>query len=343
MRGPTRCQHASKNTCTLIARAQQDETLPIPVVFNLSTWAAFVEQHKQQATLADWLVAELDQRYSVRKKTAQEWVERNQVLPLLDGLDEVQQQHRASCVEAINAYRKQEGLAFNGLVVCSRISNYEAIKSQLRLRKAVTLQPLTEKQRDIYLEQAGTFIKETSKKVLRKLEEISRKDDDTEALKLAYSPLLLSIIAMACEEVTIEQLHQLQSSDAVLRHIFDAYTRKMLTLPNEYRIYHLQLQTSHLSQKSPYTFEQTTRWLSWLATRMVEHGQTVFSLEQMQPTWIQSRGARWLYRSIAVLIFGLIGGLFVGLFFGLFFGLLGGLIFGLIFGLFVGLFGGLSS
>ena len=72
---------------SLIERAQQDETLPIPVVFNLSTWAAFVEQQKQQATLADWLMEELHQRYSVPKKMAQAWVDHHKILPLLDGLD----------------------------------------------------------------------------------------------------------------------------------------------------------------------------------------------------------------------------------------------------------------
>ena len=67
----------------LIAQAQQDENLSIPVVFNLSSWA------QKCAPLVEWLVDELNTRYDVPRKVGQAWIEANQVLLLLDGLDEV--------------------------------------------------------------------------------------------------------------------------------------------------------------------------------------------------------------------------------------------------------------
>jgi predicted NACHT family NTPase len=67
----------------LLNRAEQDGTYPIPAVFNLSAWAA------RQLPLAQWLVAELNERSGVPKRVARRWVETEQIIPLLDGLDEV--------------------------------------------------------------------------------------------------------------------------------------------------------------------------------------------------------------------------------------------------------------
>ena len=87
----------------LIARAREDVTQPIPMVFNLASWT-------EKLTLADWLAQELNNLYSVPRKTAPDWVKGDKLLLLLDGLDEVRQESRAKCVEAINAFRKEHGL-----------------------------------------------------------------------------------------------------------------------------------------------------------------------------------------------------------------------------------------
>lgn len=63
----------------LLGRAASDETYPIPVVFNLSSWAVRRER------LSDWLVYELNQRSDVPRKLAKRRLESEQVLPLLDG------------------------------------------------------------------------------------------------------------------------------------------------------------------------------------------------------------------------------------------------------------------
>jgi predicted NACHT family NTPase len=88
----------------LLDRAEQNAAHPIPVVFPLSTWG------ESRHPLAEWLAEELNLRYDVPRKLARRWVNDDQVLPLLDGLDEVKCEHRAACVEAINAYRQEHGL-----------------------------------------------------------------------------------------------------------------------------------------------------------------------------------------------------------------------------------------
>lgn len=82
----------------LLDRAAQDPAHPIPVVFPLTTWA------QSRRPLARWLAEELSLRYDIPRKIAEVWVASNQILPLLDGLDEVKAEHRAACVETINAF-----------------------------------------------------------------------------------------------------------------------------------------------------------------------------------------------------------------------------------------------
>lgn len=127
-----------------IARAERDPTLPIPAVFNLSSWA--------NRPIVEWLIDELKVKYLIPKKIARPWVENDELFPLLDGLDEVALERREACVQAINQFRQQHLMP---LVVCSRIADYEALTSRLKLQGAVLLQPLTSSQIDAYLVRAG--------------------------------------------------------------------------------------------------------------------------------------------------------------------------------------------
>ena len=53
-----------------------------------------------------------------------------------------------------------------------------------------------------------------------------------------------------------------------------------------------------------YTKKQTISWLSWLAHRMIQHNQTVFLIEGIQPNWLTSRVQRWVHLLGFCLIFG---------------------------------------
>jgi hypothetical protein len=64
------------------------------------------------------------------KGVAQQWVNTEQILPLLDGLDEVGVEHRRACVEAINDFRRNNPSV--PIAVCSRIADYEALGTKLR-------------------------------------------------------------------------------------------------------------------------------------------------------------------------------------------------------------------
>jgi predicted NACHT family NTPase len=216
-------------------RAKQDERHLIPVVFHLSSWA------EHQVALADWLVDELNKRYDVPRQLAKTWIDSELVLPLLDGLDEVAADHREACVETMNAFVNEHGLL--PLVVCSRVVDYEALTVRLRLPSAVLIQALSRQQVQHYVEQAGA--------ALAGLRTVLQADENL--WELLNTPLMLSIVALAYEGYSADEIHAVGTVEAHRVHVFTAYTDAM---------FHRRAKTT------PYTREQTEHWLTWLARGM---------------------------------------------------------------------------
>ena len=184
-------------TRDLLDRAVQDESHLIPVIFHLSSWA------KQRLALADWLIDELNKRYDVPHKQAQTWVDAGLILPLLDGLDEVAADHRAACVETINAFRSNHhGLL--PMVVCSRAADYEALTVRLRLTSAVIIQALSRQQVQHYIKHAGASLAGVGT-VLR---------DDESLWELLSTPLMLSIAALAYKGYTVDEIQAVGTVEA---------------------------------------------------------------------------------------------------------------------------------
>jgi hypothetical protein len=63
------------------------------------------------------------------------------------------------------------------------------------------------------------------------------------------------------------------------------------------------------SFQSPFSREQSIRWLSWLARKMEDHAQSVFLIEQLQPSWLARPPDRRAY----VLASRFLGGIVLGL------------------------------
>ena len=57
-------------------------------------------------------------------------------------------------------------------------------------------------------------------------------------------------------------------------------------------------------------------WLTRLAWKMSQESQTIFLIEQIQPTWLQTRSQRVAYQIGLLIVSSLIGGLGGGLSFG---------------------------
>jgi len=265
----------------LIARAREDITQPIPMVFNLASWT-------EKLTLADWLAQELNNLYSVPRKTAPDWVKGNKLLLLLDGLDEVRQDNRAKCVEAINAFRKQNGLT--SLAVCSRSQDYADLKAKLAFEGAIEVQPLTQ-------EQIAEFFNHFGEKMAG-IKQAFKKD---KALReMAETPLFLSIMLMAYQDKQSVDILFLGDEKARRKHLFDTYIEHMF-------------ERSKRSKDEMYKKQDVLRWLSWLAQKMIEHYVNPYFLENTQPIWLNSRTEKSLYLVIHQFLTGLGYALLIGL------------------------------
>jgi eukaryotic-like serine/threonine-protein kinase len=248
----------------LLDRAEHDGNHPIPVVFNLSSWAI------KRQPLADWLVEDLYVKYQVPRKVGQEWVAQDQVLLLLDGLDEVAAMYRSACVEAINIYRQEHDLV--SVVICSRKAEYLAQSARMLLDNAVVVQPLTDQQIDEYLSAVGGQLEALHTAL------------QTELRELATTPLMLSVLILTYHEKLPANISITSSIEIQRRQVFDSYIQRML----KWR-----------GTTDTYAPEQTIRWLTWLAQQLLRHNQTTFYLEWIQPSWLSDTWLRWVYKCIA--------------------------------------------
>lgn len=324
----------------LIARAEVDADEPIPVLFNLSSWKKENDNvfdlfdpsswKKKNRTLADWMISELKLKHGVRKDIAKKLLEKRQLTPLLDGLDEVDSTLQEQCIKAINQF--QQDYRPDYLVVCCRRAEYKNLQTQLQLNGAIYLSPLTERQIYDYL---------VSVNCLELWQSIRT---SPELLELAKSPLLLSIMSLVSQDISFQEWLRIDSAEEQRRYLFDAYISRMLSRRTKRKWY--------ASGKEP-TPEQTKRWLAYLARMLKQESQTEFLIENMQPTWLTTRTQKKLYRALLGLSFGLIigfsqtlesnlsRGVSVGLENGLIWSPIVGLIMGLIRGTINALTGGL--
>ncbi len=292
----------------LLTRADDDSTHPLPVILNLSSWA------NKRLLLEDWLLDELQLAYRVPPRLSRAWLAQDHLLLLLDGLDEVAEPVRATCVAAINAYR---GAHFVPLVVCSRTEDYLTQQARLTLPGAVEIRPLEEAQVLAYLQRAG--------KPLAAVRAVLRTNATLRTLMT--TPLMMSVVIQAYRDTNTKNLPQLGTAEDQQHQIFSNFIQRMLERP---------------VVRGQFTPQQTRRWLTWLARQMQQQHLTEFYLERLQPTWLPTTRSRIFYSVFSGLSFlGLAAGLFGTLLGALFRGLNGGLI-GALFFLLVGmLFGGL--
>ena len=226
---------------SLITRSENDLSQPLPVVMNLSSWA------KQRKSIADWLVEELNNVYGANKALGKAWVEQEQLILLLDGLDEVDAQYRNACVKALNAFIHTHGLT--EVVVCSRIRDYEALSERLKLRSAIYVRPLTTQQIDQFLESAGKSLVVLKRAIKQ----------NTELQKLASLPLMLSIVSLAYQDCPAEAFSQVETAESQRQQLLDTYIERMLR---------------RRGKNQRYTSKQTLHWLTFLGKRMVQTSQT---------------------------------------------------------------------
>jgi hypothetical protein len=251
------------------------------MVFNLASWT-------EKLTLADWLAQELNNLYSVPRKTAPDWVKGDKLLLLLDGLDEVRQESRAKCVEAINTFRKEHGLT--SLAVCSRSQDYADLNAKLSFEGAIEVQPLTQEQVYEFFNRFGEEMAGI-KQVLQK---------DSTLREMAETPLFLSIMLMAYRDKRDAEILVLGDEKPQRKHLFNNYIERMFERPR--------------SKNVAFEKQNVLHWLSWLAQEMISHNAVPYLFENMQSWWLAQKQQLWyklLCGLTGILVGSFIGGLII--------------------------------
>jgi eukaryotic-like serine/threonine-protein kinase len=160
-----------------LERTREDIKERVPVIINLSSW--------KKEPIAEWISHELSEKYRVPRKIARFWLQRGYLLPLLDGLDEIEITKQPDCVNAINAF--VEEFHPSGLVVCCRLNEYRWLPKRLKLNGAICIEPLSSEEVSKYLDAGGSKLPGLREAI----------DTDPVLHELAQTPLMLSIMSLA--------------------------------------------------------------------------------------------------------------------------------------------------
>lgn len=304
----------------------------IPVLFELSTW------RKDNQSIRDWLIEQLYEQHGGNRKAKlyEQWLDQQVLLPLLDGLDELGFERQQKCMQKLNEFARQ----YPKLVVCCRVKEFAQAKIKLNtLNGAVCLEPLSDEQIQAYLETRRSplwSVIESSPTLQTLLEPTAEGDPG-----LLRIPLFVTLAASA-----YDSQHPFRTKAELLNQ----YVDRQLSPEVRESDHRNNLKKRDWAYKTPELepdWRQTERTLAWLARQLQQTKTVEILIEQIQPSWLETKRARRQYRLTLGLTTGLILGLLLGLMIALLLGLISeliaGLIFGPIFGLFFGLFFGLAD
>jgi eukaryotic-like serine/threonine-protein kinase len=243
-----------------VEKAERDPSAPVPVVLNLSSWTG-------SRPFLDWLVDELSKPsngYNVGEEFARRWLKEHRLILLLDGLDEVAEDRRAACVQALHAFVEEHGVP--GLAVCCRSAEYGALPVRLKLGGAVLLLPLEPAQIDAYLDAAGPSLDGLRGALAR----------NAELRRLSESPLMLSIMTLAFHGLPADALRfgDASTREELREEIFSRFVQRMFVLRER--------------PEDGFSRGRVEDGLRWLACGMMERG-SIFAVELLQPEWLTPR------------------------------------------------------
>jgi adenylate kinase family enzyme len=250
----------------------------IPVIFELSTW-----QNDQD--IEAWLIEQL---YDIHKgdrrsNLYEQWLEQQVLLPLMDGLDELELNQQRRCTEKLNEFAN----AYPYLVVCCRIQQFETVDIRLRnLRGAVCLQPLSDSQIQNYFNSLNR----------QDIWEAIHTDPLQDLLKLTIDgdPGLLRV-PLFVNLLDAYDLHQPIKTKADL---LDNYIDRQLSFDKRAFDRTNELEKSNWAYKKfqkELDGKKTRSHLRWVAQNLQADNKIDFLVEHLQPSLIDSLKLQYYY------------------------------------------------
>ena len=267
----------------LLARAETNG-IEIPYIFELSAW------RDDQQDIASWLMAQLAFEHGIKETVSREWILNGQLLPLLDGLDELATDRRQKCIEKINEF--VTGQLGRQVVVCCRTKVYEASGQKLTaLNGALRIQPLEISQIQDYFERVNPEIWQALQDETGLGELL--KPSEREESALLQIPLFLQILAIA---------YQPNKTLSSKSELLSAYTTHRLSLrmrEEDRRLAckkELKIAWAYKTVDEEPGMKLTNRYLCWLACKLNESNiPNVLLIEQIQPSWLELKSQKRQY------------------------------------------------
>ncbi len=280
-------------------RAEGDPRAPIPVVFQLGSWSKGVD-------LVEWMTGELFAQFKAEKHDAGDWIKHDLILPLLDGLDEVEPNLRRECVREINTYLNSRGHRIE-MAVCCETKVYDALPQQLRLLWAIALLPLTHQQVDDHLVGGGPALEELRAAIGSRpaLLELLSSPLALAGLEQTYRPGgLAELEAGGLDAIFARRVAHALEPEVELPLASDKTPIRLDWLP--WRRRRPKPEVPRRSWKRRYTAKRSRRALAWLARQTVAHKAPLFQVERLQPAWLESNWEVWAYALISRALSGLV-------------------------------------
>jgi hypothetical protein len=277
---------------------QQSPKTVIPLIFELSAW------RDDQQSIGDWLVAQLYENYGGDRKSRvyEMWLERQVLLPLLDGLDELGLVRQQKCTEQINQFAQ----TYPQLVVCCRVKEFRQVGVKLsNLRGAVQLEPLADRQIQSYLAEVGKSALweqiQTMPDMRRLLEPVVNPlNPDYDEPGLLRMPLFISLAA---------QVFKADRPLSGKADLFDEYIDRQLSwdvrMADRSRKEFKNRRWEFTTVEQEPSRHEVQHSLVWVARQLRWRYQVELLIEKMQPRWLASKQKLWWYRLTFSLIFGL--------------------------------------
>jgi hypothetical protein len=285
------------------------KTPAIPVVLNLASWQS------SYIKLEVWLEKILPSELGINSAFAKKILKEIPLILLLDGLDEVKEEDRKSCLDAIGFYGADAQKQF---VIASRKQEYVEVAKDAPVYLQVEVEPLQ-------LDQIEEELKRIGYQQPEALPLLKAIKTDSVLQEVVKTPFYFNVLQLLFAQ-------GMRSSD------FNLSSNR----PEELQQKIIQQFIDKQLNKSTFTSKPVLKWLSFLAFRMAQRNLVNFELVNLQYDWFK----RWNNLSLVLgnffegLIKGLVIGMILGLVNGLAIGLGNGLIAGLN-GLAAGLIGGL--
>lgn len=238
----------------LVKLAKKDALYPLPVLVNLASWRN--EEQDFKTWLASVLVFSAGES-EISKDYAKELAAENNLLLLLDGLDEIPEAHRNSCLEAFKQYAieiNNNRADYPEWVICSRKNEYKQIEKDAFVKASVLFKPLTDEKIQTTLH---ILAKDKNMAAQALLTKIAANSDITEHFRTAFE------FHLALKMANDDNFR----ADNLIADFID----------------------KELKEITP-DYPKAKHYLSFLAKKMKETKKGItFELADMQPSWLREK------------------------------------------------------